>query len=253
MQPDALLAAGAVVFVAAKALKYWAIATLGHALDVSRPRPAGLAAASARGPYRWIAHPNYVAVALELLGAPLALHACVTGPIAVAGFCYLMWRRVRIEEKALAGRVESPGCRRPIDRHSNRTNTRRSSERCACAGAVSRGGSMPESGAPRLPFPVRAADAAAVAFAWLAIFVLSFGGFVLQLGPIPLRVHVAGRLLFMAVALAAIRHAAHPADPLHRRIARGLRASGDESAASHRARRARHARRRARSSATSRS
>ena len=86
--------------------------------------------------------------------------------------------------------------------------------------------------APHLPFPVRAADVAAVVFAVLAIFVLSFGGFILHFGPIPLRVHSPMRLAFLAVAVAAIRHVAFPADPLHRRLARGLRASGDESAAS---------------------
>ena len=50
-----------------------------------------------------MAHPNYVGVAGELIGAALAMHATVTGPIAVAGFCILMVRRVVIEEKALAG------------------------------------------------------------------------------------------------------------------------------------------------------
>ena len=86
--------------------------------------------------------------------------------------------------------------------------------------------------APQLPYPVRAADVAAVAFAILALFVLSFGGFILHFGPIPLRVHSPLRLAFLAVAAAAIRHVAFPADPLHRRVLRGLRASGDESAAS---------------------
>ncbi len=88
------------------------------------------------------------------------------------------------------------------------------------------------SAAPHLPFPVRAADVAAVVFAVLAIFVLSFGGFILHFGPIPLRVHSPMRLAFLAVSIVAIRHVAFPADPLHRRLARGFRASGDESAAS---------------------
>jgi methyltransferase len=57
-----------------------------------------------KGPYRWIAHPNYIAVALELTGVALALRARVTGPLAVALFSLLMFRRVQVEEKALAGR-----------------------------------------------------------------------------------------------------------------------------------------------------
>jgi hypothetical protein len=86
--------------------------------------------------------------------------------------------------------------------------------------------------APHLPYPVRAADVAAVTFAVLAVFVLCFGGFILHFGPIPLRVHSPLRLAFLAAACVAIRHVAFPADPLHRRLVRGFRASGDESAAS---------------------
>lgn len=75
-----------------------------------------------------------------------------------------------------------------------------------------------------------AADAAAAGALVLAVFVAIFGGFVLHLGPVPLRVHGAGRLLFIAAAIAAIRHAANPVDPLHRRVARGLRARRDGTA-----------------------
>jgi methyltransferase len=101
--PDMLWTVGAGVFAAAKALKYWAIASLGSRWTFRVLVPPG-SQRIVRGPYRWISHPNYVAVALELVGAALAMHARVSGPIGVAGFLYLMWRRVRIEEKALAGR-----------------------------------------------------------------------------------------------------------------------------------------------------
>ncbi|HEX9369036.1 MAG TPA: isoprenylcysteine carboxylmethyltransferase family protein [Vicinamibacterales bacterium] len=100
--PDTLATLGVGVFLAAKALKYWAIAALGPRWTFRVLVPPGSARTS-RGPYRWIAHPNYVAVALELAGVALAMHARVAGPIGVAGFGYLMWRRVRIEDKALAG------------------------------------------------------------------------------------------------------------------------------------------------------
>ncbi|HEX9369037.1 MAG TPA: mannosyltransferase family protein [Vicinamibacterales bacterium] len=79
---------------------------------------------------------------------------------------------------------------------------------------------------------VQAADAAALASLLLGLFVLIFGGFILHLGPVPLRVHGAGRLLFLAVALVAIRHAAHPEAPLHRRLVRALRGDGTASAVS---------------------
>jgi methyltransferase len=97
-----LAAAGAGVFLAAKALKYWAIASLGMRWTFRVLVPPGSPRTS-RGPYRWIAHPNYIAVALELTGVALAMRARVSGPLAVALFSLLMLKRVRIEEKALAG------------------------------------------------------------------------------------------------------------------------------------------------------
>jgi methyltransferase len=101
VEPDLLVGAGAAVFVAAKALKYWAISTLGTRWTFRVLVPPG-STRICRGPYRWVSHPNYIAVALELTGAFLALHAFVTGPIALAGFSLLMWRRITIEENALA-------------------------------------------------------------------------------------------------------------------------------------------------------
>lgn len=103
VQPDALAVAGAAVFLVAKGLKYWAIATLGTRWTFRVLVPPGSSRISG-GPYRWLAHPNYLAVGLEMIGTLLALHAVVTGPIAVAGFSLLMWRRITIEENALAGR-----------------------------------------------------------------------------------------------------------------------------------------------------
>jgi len=76
---------------------------------------------------------------------------------------------------------------------------------------------------------VRAADAAAVTLAVLGLFVFLFGGFVLRLGPVPLRVHGSARVLFLAVALAAVRHAAHPGDPLHRRLLHAFRSGSGDS------------------------
>lgn len=91
---------------------------------------------------------------------------------------------------------------------------------------------MTESGASRAPVWARALDAAVVAAAILFFFVLFFGGFSAYLGPLRLRIHTPSRLLFIVAALAAIRHVAHPGDPLHRRIARGLRAREQGTAAS---------------------
>jgi methyltransferase len=98
--PDAWFAAGLALFAAAKALKYWAIASLGPRWTFRILVPPG-STRTARGPYRWVHHPNYAAVAGELAGIALATHAAIAGPLGVAGFGYLMMSRIRTEEIAL--------------------------------------------------------------------------------------------------------------------------------------------------------
>ena len=97
---DAWLTAGLAIFVAAKALKYWAIASLGRRWTFRVLVPPR-SSRTVRGPYRWFSHPNYIAVAGELIGVAAAMHAAIAGPLAVAGFGWLMMRRVRVEEAAL--------------------------------------------------------------------------------------------------------------------------------------------------------
>jgi methyltransferase len=98
---NAMSEAGLAVFVAAKALKYWAIASLGRRWTFRVLVPPG-STPTRSGPYQWVNHPNYIAVAGELIGAAAMTHAFVTGVPVVTAFSYLMWRRVQIEEKALA-------------------------------------------------------------------------------------------------------------------------------------------------------
>jgi methyltransferase len=99
---DGIAVVGLCVLAVAKALKYWAIATLGTRWTFRVLVPPGSSRIAA-GPYRWLSHPNYLAVAGEISGAALAMHAFVSGPVALAGFIFLMRRRIRIEESALAG------------------------------------------------------------------------------------------------------------------------------------------------------
>jgi methyltransferase len=98
--PPSIMTAGAAVFVLAKALKYWAIVSLGDRwtfrILVVRGEPLVTS-----GPYAFLRHPNYVAVAGEMIGAALMLGAIITGPIAVVGFGALMLRRIQIEDRAL--------------------------------------------------------------------------------------------------------------------------------------------------------
>ena len=92
--------AGGLVFLAAKALKYWAIGTLGPRWTFRVLVPPGSQRVVA-GPYAFLRHPNYVAVAGELIGVALMAQAAVTGPVALLLFGTLMLLRIRVEERAL--------------------------------------------------------------------------------------------------------------------------------------------------------
>jgi methyltransferase len=91
---------GAAVFSAAKALKFWAMASLGRRWTYRVLVPPG-APLVTRGPYAWLRHPNYVAVLGELAGFVFLVGAPFTGLLAFAGFALLLRRRIRIEERAL--------------------------------------------------------------------------------------------------------------------------------------------------------
>jgi methyltransferase len=93
-------AIGAVLFAAAKALKYWAIATLGPRWTFRVLVPPG-SARTLTGPYRFMRHPNYVGVGGELAGFALLAQSYVTGTLALLAFGLLMLARIRVEERAL--------------------------------------------------------------------------------------------------------------------------------------------------------
>jgi methyltransferase len=97
---DWLRIAGAALFILAKALKYWAIATLNGAWTFRVIVVPGMTRV-ASGPYRYLDHPNYVAVVGELAGVALLTGARVSGPLATLAFGLLMMKRVAIERRAL--------------------------------------------------------------------------------------------------------------------------------------------------------
>ncbi|MGE3512439.1 MAG: isoprenylcysteine carboxylmethyltransferase family protein [Vicinamibacterales bacterium] len=98
--PGGVVLLGLLTFLAAKSLKWWAIATLGDCWTFRVIVVPG-GSRIAHGPYRWLAHPNYVGVMGELVGVAMLVNAWLTGPIAAAGFLILIVRRIQIERRAL--------------------------------------------------------------------------------------------------------------------------------------------------------
>jgi methyltransferase len=98
--PGVTTAAGVLVLLAGKALKFWAIASLGPRWTFRVLVPPGESLVT-RGPYRRIRHPNYVGVIGELIGMALLVGAPVSGPIGALLFGWLIWRRIAVENRAL--------------------------------------------------------------------------------------------------------------------------------------------------------
>ena len=98
--PSAVATTGLALFVAAKALKWWAILTLDRSWTFRVIVVPGAPLVEG-GPYQVLRHPNDVAVIGELLAVALMTGARLTGPVAVVGFGLLILRRIAVEEKAL--------------------------------------------------------------------------------------------------------------------------------------------------------
>ena len=89
------------LLVAAHALRWWCITSLGQRWTtriVVLPREPLVTS----GPYRWLRHPNYVAVAAEIVALPLVHTAWVTAVVfTVLNAALLLGVRIPAEERAL--------------------------------------------------------------------------------------------------------------------------------------------------------
>jgi methyltransferase len=84
----------------AKALKIWAISSLGSRWSYRVLVVPGEPLVTS-GPYRFISHPNYLAVAGEIVSVAAIVWAPVTGALATIAFGWLMILRMKVEDRAL--------------------------------------------------------------------------------------------------------------------------------------------------------
>jgi methyltransferase len=95
------------LFLLVQPLRYWAILSLRESwntkiLVVPRARLVR------RGPYRYLKHPNYVVVVVEILTFPLVFGAWITALVFSALNAMLLYVRIREENRALA-QLAKPG------------------------------------------------------------------------------------------------------------------------------------------------
>ena len=96
----------------AQALRYWAAASLGDRWNISVLVVPG-AQPVTKGPYRFLRHPNYLAVIVEMLALPIYCGAPRTALFATVGNALLLAGRIRIEEDALGSAYAAAFAGRP--------------------------------------------------------------------------------------------------------------------------------------------
>jgi methyltransferase len=88
------------LLLASHVLRWWCIAALGRQWNTRVIVVPGLPRVTG-GPYRWLRHPNYVAVIAEGIALPLVHTAWLTALLFTVGNAALLAVRVRAEEAAL--------------------------------------------------------------------------------------------------------------------------------------------------------
>ncbi|HET9402751.1 MAG TPA: isoprenylcysteine carboxylmethyltransferase family protein [Candidatus Acidoferrales bacterium] len=92
-------------FVASNAVRIWVIRTLGKHWNVQVMNSAPLGVVSS-GPYRWVRHPNYSAVFVEMFALPLIHTAWITAIFAAVGNALVLRWRLKAEDPMLLANAD---------------------------------------------------------------------------------------------------------------------------------------------------
>lgn len=99
--PSALARSMLLVVLLTQALRWWCIGTLGRRWNTRVIIVPGLPPVTG-GPYRFLSHPNYVAVVVEGVALPLVHAAWITAVVFTVLNAILLTVRIRVENAALA-------------------------------------------------------------------------------------------------------------------------------------------------------
>jgi methyltransferase len=88
------------LFVLSNLLRWWVIRLLGGLWNVQIMDSSRLGVV-ASGPYRWVRHPNYVGVVLEVFSLPMIHTAWITAVFGTLGYLEILRRRIRMEDGVL--------------------------------------------------------------------------------------------------------------------------------------------------------
>jgi len=94
-----------VCLVLATWTRWWVIQTLGRLWNVGIVDSTRQGVVDT-GPYRWVRHPNYVAVFVELLALPLVHTAWITAGLGTVAHLFVLRARIAAEDRVLLANPE---------------------------------------------------------------------------------------------------------------------------------------------------
>ena len=94
-----------IVFLLSNVLRWWVIWTMaGHwNVEIMDSAPLGVVSS---GPYRWVRHPNYVGVVLEVFSLPMMHTAWITAICGTLGYMEILRHRLKLENGSLLANPE---------------------------------------------------------------------------------------------------------------------------------------------------
>jgi methyltransferase len=94
-----------IVFILSNVLRWWVIWTMAGHWNVEIMDSARVGVVSS-GPYRWVRHPNYVGVVLEVFSLPMMHTAWITAIFGTLGYMEILRHRLKLENGALMANPE---------------------------------------------------------------------------------------------------------------------------------------------------
>jgi len=95
------------LFLAANGVRLWVVRTMGRLWNVQVMNSTGLGVVTS-GPFRFVRHPNYSAVFIEMFSLPLIHTAWITAVLGCIGYALAISQRLVLEESVL---LANPGYR----------------------------------------------------------------------------------------------------------------------------------------------
>jgi methyltransferase len=88
------------LFLTGNAIRLWVVRTMGKHWNVQVMNSMGLGVVTS-GPFRFVRHPNYAAVFLEMFSLPLIHTAWITALLGCVGYVATISQRIALEESVL--------------------------------------------------------------------------------------------------------------------------------------------------------